>query len=147
MSWLLWLLGAIVFGVIEMLSLDFIFIMLAGGALGGMVAAFATSSLAIQVVTFALISALLLFLVRPAVKGWMENHSPNLRTNAHALVGKRAVILEDVTDRGGLVKLAGEDWSARSSRPGEVFVVGMDVTVVRIEGAFAIVGPLDWNRG
>jgi membrane protein implicated in regulation of membrane protease activity len=51
-------------------------------------------------------------------------------------------VLAPVTDRAGLVKLAGEDWSARSAGPGQTFEVDEVVEVVDIDGATAVVGPL-----
>lgn len=139
MAWLLWLIGAIVLAIVEMFTIDFIFLMLAGGALGGMVAALAGGPLWVQVLAFAGVSTLLLFLARPAVKSWMESRTPETRTNFKALRGRTAEVVTEVSTRGGRVKLAGEIWSARSARPGEVFHEGQNVLVVDIEGAFALV--------
>ena len=40
---------------------------------------------------------------------------------------------------GGRVKLAGEEWSARSFMPDEVYEPGTQVEVAKIEGATALV--------
>jgi membrane protein implicated in regulation of membrane protease activity len=64
-------------------------------------------------------------------------------TGVAALVRRPAVVLADVTDRSGLVKLAGETWTARTRTPGEVLREGSDVVVLAIDGATAVVGPAD----
>lgn len=143
MAWLLWLGGALVGAIIEMFTLDFIFIMLAGGALGGMIAALVGGNVVIQVIAFAAVSVLLLFLVRPAAKAWMDHHTPDSRTNVHALIGRTAEVVARVTDDGGRVKLVGEVWTARAARPHEVFEEGRDVLVVAIDGAYAVVTGLE----
>jgi membrane protein implicated in regulation of membrane protease activity len=68
-------------------------------------------------------------------------HPPLVREGSYALVGKKAVVLEEVTGTQGLVKLAGEVWSARSLDENQVIPVGAMVDVMEIEGATAIVYP------
>jgi len=62
-----------------------------------------------------------------------------LRTGAAALEGARAIVLQRVDDRGGRVKIGGEEWSARSYVPDEAFEVGTQVEVAQIQGATALV--------
>lgn len=140
MIWLWWIVLALVLGIVEMLSLDLVFLMLAGGALAGGLTSFITPELWIQVVVASVAATALLFLARPAAKRWMLAHSPNKRMNVSALVGRHATVVAEVTAAGGRVKLGGEVWSARSSSRGDVFPEGADVVVVRIDGAFAVVG-------
>jgi membrane protein implicated in regulation of membrane protease activity len=68
-------------------------------------------------------------------------HTPLVREGSYALVGKKAVVLEEVTDSGGLIKLAGEVWSARTFDENQVIAPGTLVDVMEIEGATAIVYP------
>ena len=65
MAWLWWLGASLVMGVIETLTADLTFLMFAGGALGGAVAAALGAPLWIQVLVFAVISVLLLVAIRP----------------------------------------------------------------------------------
>ena len=62
-----------------------------------------------------------------------------IRTGAAALEGARAVVLQRVDEQGGRVRIGGEEWSARSYVPDEVFDPGAQVEVARIEGATALV--------
>jgi membrane protein implicated in regulation of membrane protease activity len=64
---------------------------------------------------------------------------PSLRTGTAALVGARAVVLQRVDENGGRIKLGGEEWSARSFVPDQVFEPGARVEVAEIQGATALV--------
>lgn len=135
--WLWWLGAALALAAVEMMTLDFMFLMLAIGALVAMVLAALGLGFTGQVVTFALASLLLLFLVRPVLKRRLLENTPLAVTNAAALKGRDALVTEPVTELAGTVKLAGETWSARPQWDGETFAIGERVRVARIEGATA----------
>lgn len=136
--WLIWVGLALLLALVELLTLSFFCLMLAGGALAAAVAAFSGASLVVQVVVFVAVATLLLGIVRPiAVRRFAATRREE-RTGAEALIGRDALVLEAVTDRSGLVKLAGERWTARSTE--RAFEVGETVEVVRIDGATAVVG-------
>lgn len=141
--WLLWLAAALAAGLTEIATVDFFFLMIAGGALVAAVTAGVGLPVSLQVVVFSISSGTLLFTVRPPLKRWARR-VPAIATNTAALVGQEARVLETVTDLAGLVKLAGEVWTARiapGSAPGPQtsLEVGSDVQVLRIDGATAIV--------
>ncbi len=138
-QWLGWVGAALVLGLIEVASLDLVFVMLTLGALAAAGVAFAGGSFVVQVLVFVGTSALLLAVVRPLAVRKLKPAGPGQRTNVAAQVGRRAEVLSTVTDRAGLVKLTGEDWSARSARPSRQFEVGQLVQVVEIDGATAVV--------
>ena len=138
MDWAWWLGAALVLAVVEILSLDLVLIMFAGGALvAGLLGALGVP-LPLQIVGFAVASALLLFALRPWLLRHLRDRVPLVETNAAALRGRTAVVVSDVTERAGRVKLAGEVWTARTEND-EVVPVGEEVVVVRIMGATAIV--------
>jgi len=68
-------------------------------------------------------------------------HPPLVREGSYALVGKKAVVIEEVTGTHGLVKLAGEVWSARALDEDHAIPAGAVVDVMEIDGATAIVYP------
>ena len=138
MGWLWWLGAVLVLVVVEMLTVDLIFLMLAGGAFAAMVAHLAGAELWVQVLAFAVTSVVLLFAVRPGAKRWMQRHTPTTLTNAEALVGREAVVLHDVSLQGGRIKLAGEVWTARA-KDNVVIREDSTVYVYKIDGAIAIV--------
>jgi membrane protein implicated in regulation of membrane protease activity len=61
------------------------------------------------------------------------------RTGTAALVGQSALVLQQVDDSGGRVKIGGEEWSAKPFLEGEALRPGEQVEVVQIDGATALV--------
>lgn len=122
---------------IEALTLDLLFASLAVGAVvGAVVAAFGAPVLA-QVLAAVGAALLTLVAIRPIGLRMLKTEGTD--TNVDALIGAGALVVERVDARGGRVKIGGEIWSARVSRPGAEFLVGVDVVVRSIEGATAVV--------
>lgn len=140
MEWLWWIGAALVLALIEILSLDFVFVMFAGGALAGAAANAAGAPLWVQIVVFAVVSIFLLFVLRPVLV--RRVHPAHTETNTAAHVGRTGAVLQDVTTTSGRIKLVGEVWSARSVEGAPVLPEGSTVRVVRIDGATAVVEPL-----
>ena len=111
--WLAWLGIALVLAAVEAATVDFVFIMFAGGALAGAVAAGLGASFPVQVVVAVATGILLLFTVRPIVKRQFMDGEVDHQIGASSLVGRSARVLQAVTDSDGRIKLAGETWSAR----------------------------------
>jgi membrane protein implicated in regulation of membrane protease activity len=124
--------------VAEVLSGDFVLLMLGAGALFGAASAAITGNVFIDVAVFAITSVGLLVLGRPALKRRFLS-GPGVKTNSDALIGARAVVLSTVDIGGGRVKLAGDTWSARTMHEGTLIEPGTTVTVVEISGATAVV--------
>ncbi|AEE45854.1 NfeD family protein [Cellulomonas fimi] len=137
-DWLWWVSGALVLGILEMLSLDLVLVMFAGGALAGGVAAGLGAPVPVQIAVACVTAVLLLFTLRPWLLRRLRARQPLVETNAAALVGREAVVMSTVTVEGGRVKLAGEVWSARAEA-GTAIAPGTPVRVARIEGATAVV--------
>ncbi|WP_046769984.1 NfeD family protein, partial [Jiangella alkaliphila] len=138
MSWIVWLLVAAMLGAAEFFTLTFALGMLAGAALVAAVVAGLGGAWLLQIAAFALAGAAGLLVVRPIARQHMS-HPPLTSEGSDALVGKRAVVIEDVTTDRGLIKLAGETWSARVLDGDQVIPAGSVVDVMEIEGATAIV--------
>jgi membrane protein implicated in regulation of membrane protease activity len=139
-QWLLWLAAALAATIIEVATVDFFFLMIAGGALITAMAAALHAGGPLQVIIFAASSIGLLLTVRPPMKRWAQS-TPGVAMNTAALIGREARVLETVTERAGRVKLAGEVWSARVVEGQPSLEVGSDVHIVRIDGATAVVAP------
>lgn len=138
-QWLWWIGAALAFGIIEMNSLDLIFLMLALGALVAGLAAGAGIPLVWQVLIFGVSAGLFVFALRPvALRYWrMEGRGTAVGVEGH--VGQSATVIEEVTDRTGLIKLRGENWTARADLAGARYQPDTIVTVQRIDGATAVV--------
>jgi len=138
-GWLVWVGLALVLGAVEAASVDFVFSMLAGGALAGAIAAALGASFAVQVIIACVVAGGLLAGVRPLAKRYFSVPEGHGGIGAGAQVGRSALVLETVTEHDGRVKLGGETWSART-QPGAVACLpGQEVQVVALEGATAIV--------
>lgn len=137
--WETWLMIAVALGVLELLSTDLILIMLAGGALVGMVIALFGVPVAVQIVLALATAVGLLALVRPGVVHRLHS-GPTLRTGAEALIGQRGFVLEPMSHvEPGRVKIGGEVWTAKPYDEDDRIDAGTTVDVVSIKGATAYV--------
>ena len=144
MEWLIWVGGALLLIVIETVTADLTFLMIAGGALGGGLTSFLGGPVWAQVVVFACVSTLLLFAVRPWAKRRLAATTPQMKTNVDALIGRPATTITAVDDGGGRVRLGGEEWSARLApvvQGTTRLEAGASVIVTEIDGAVAVVAP------
>ena len=89
--WAGWVSLAVVFGALELVSLDLFLIMLAGGALVGAVTDLLGGPIALQVILALVTAVALLGLVRPSVVQRLHK-GPTLKVGADALIGKRATV-------------------------------------------------------
>lgn len=137
---LIWLIAGVVLMAAEVISGDLVLLMLGAGALVAAGSAALTDNAVVDVIVFAVASAGLLWLARPALKRRFL-HTPVVRTGIEALVGKHGVVLSVVDNEGGRIKLDGDVWSARSFTEGQRIEPGTKVTVVEISGATAVVSP------
>ena len=139
-SWIVWLIVAAVLGVAELLTTTLAFGLLAVAAVAAAVVGAFHLSFALQLVAFAVAAGAGLGLVRPiAIKHIKQ--PPALRTGVAALVGRSAIVLEEVTEHGGRVRIDGEEWSSRPYDESLVIPVGTKVDVMQIKGATVLVYP------
>ncbi|MFC8096737.1 NfeD family protein [Streptomyces sp. NPDC057301] len=140
MPWFVWLLAAAALGVAEFFTLTLVFGLLAGAALVAAVVAGVGIGILGQLLALGAAAAAGFILVRPVALRQMTQQ-PITRDGTDALIGKRAEVMQEVTATRGLIKLSGEEWSARALDESLVIPVGALVDVMEIEGATAIVYP------
>ncbi|MEV7192060.1 NfeD family protein [Streptomyces sp. NPDC093510] len=140
MPWLAWLVAAAALGAAEFFTLTLVFGLLAGAALVTAVVSGLGIGLAGQLVAFAAAAAAGLVVVRPVALRHMAQ-APLTHEGSDALIGKRAEVMQEVTAFHGLIRLCGEEWSARALDESHVIPAGALVDVMEIEGATAIVYP------
>lgn len=139
-SWIVWLIVAAVLGVAELLTTTLAFGLIAVAAVVAAVVGGFHLALPIQLAAFVVASAAGLGLVRPVAVKHVKQ-PPMLRTGTAALVGRSAIVTEEVTEHGGRVKIDGEEWSSRPYDETLVIPVGTKVDVMQIRGATAVVYP------
>ncbi|MCP2167562.1 NfeD family protein [Goodfellowiella coeruleoviolacea] len=138
MAALLWLIAGVLLIAVEVLSGDFVLLMLGVGALAAAGITTLGADIVGSLVVFALASLGLITLARPALKRRLHA-GEHYRSNTEALVGSRATVLSTVNNHGGQVRIGGEVWSARSYDETQVLQPGQSVTVMDIAGATALV--------
>ena len=139
-SWIVWLIVAAVLGVAELLTTTLAFGRLAVAAVAAAVGGAFHLSVALQIVAVAVAAGAGLGFVRPiAIKHIKQ--PPALRTGVAALVGRSAIVLEEVTEHSGRVRIDGEEWSSRPYDETLVIPVGTKVDVMQIKGATVLVYP------
>ncbi len=140
-GWILWLVLFLGLAAVETLTLDLFFIMLSVGALAALVATFVGAGLVLQIVVFAVVSLLMILLVRPVAVRNLQKGPADRLDNVERLVGAVALALEPVTAHSGTVKIGGDTWTARSA-DGAALPAGTRLSVARIDGATAVVEPV-----
>ncbi len=137
-DWQAWVGLAVLLGALELFSLDLILLMLAGGAILGMVAAIIGLPVVAQVLVALAGSVAALALVRPSVVKRLQG-GPTLVLGHDALVGRQALVIERVTAHGGQIKVGGDIWTARPYDEDLVIEPGATVDIFQIKGATALV--------
>ena len=138
-AWLVWSIAAVALVIGEIMTPGLFFLgPIALAAVAGAVSSLLGAPLWLQLIVFAGASFASLALLRPIARRHLRMPHA-IRTGAAALVGAHAVVLQRVDANGGLVRIGGEDWSARAYMPDQVLEPGVQVEVAEISGATALV--------
>lgn len=137
MAALIWLIVGILLVIAEVLSGDFVLVMLGAAALAAAGASALGAADLVSVLVFAATSLGLIVGARPVIKRRLQL-GQSIPMHHEALLGSKAVTLSTVDDKGGQVKIGGDTWSARTLE-GLVIEPGTAVTVIEISGATAVV--------
>jgi membrane protein implicated in regulation of membrane protease activity len=140
-AWIFWIALILIFVIVEVLTVDFTFLMLALGSVGGLLTDLVGAPWWVQLIVASVLSLLLLFAVRPPLLRALRRGGDPALSNVDALLGLSATVTADFDGGSGHVKLAnGETWTARlRDAPAIPLHTGDRVTVVAIEGATAVV--------
>ena len=137
MVWI-WVGIAVIFAVIEALTVGLTTIWFAGGAMAAALVSKVTDSIFIQVLIFLLVSLVLLFFTRPiALK---KLNRVTVKTNLDAIVGSTAVADSDINaDERGQVTADGKVWTAVLAEGSGQVKAGDRIVIEAIEGVKLIV--------
>lgn len=130
----IWLIVAIVLVIVEICTAAFGSICFAIGAAVSALAAGLGLGLTWQIVIFAAVSLLTFIFLRPFMLKFMDRKSKDVKTNAEALIGRKAVVSEriDASQLTGRVAVDGDDWKA-VSEDGSVIEKGTFVEIVKMD--------------
>jgi len=141
MSWVVWIIAAVVLAVGEILTLSFFLAPFAAGALLAALVSAVGGGLVGSWAIFVLTSLLLLLVVRPIARSHRKQPA-QLRTGTAALIGGKGTVVERVAnlEAVGAIRLDnGEVWTARAYDEDRSYDIGARVEVMEIRGATALI--------
>ncbi|MGN0467648.1 MAG: NfeD family protein [Acutalibacteraceae bacterium] len=135
---IMWIVLAIVFAVIEAVTVQIVTIWFAVGAVGAIIAYVLGANEIVQLTVFVAVSLLTLIIARPYLKKFTKTQVQP--TNADMYIGKQALVTERIDNNNatGQAKIGGSLWTARSA-DGSVIEKDSLVSVMSIEGVKLIV--------
>jgi len=141
--WIAWLVLALLFVIIELMTLEFTFLMLATGTLiGGLGVNLLGGPWWLQVLAAAVVSALLLFTIRPLLLRALHRSSGPHPTNVDAIAGLGGRFVTPFANDIGAARLDnGELWSVTATATSAPIVVGDRIVVVAVRGAMVEIAP------
>jgi membrane protein implicated in regulation of membrane protease activity len=134
-----WIALAVVLAAAEIFTSTFVLLMLAVGALAAAAVAGLDGPVVLQGLTFAVVSVLALYGVRPMLSGFLHRSAESAPMGLAAIEGSDGLVLERVDLDHGLIKIDGEMWSARPFDVTQTFDEGERVRVIEVRGATALV--------
>jgi membrane protein implicated in regulation of membrane protease activity len=145
-SWLvLWIILAALFAVTEILTVAFVAIFFALGAIAAAIVAWLDGSVALQMLAFAITGIVLLAITRPVLKRRLQ--SPSIPTNVNRMVGRTGIVTIPIDNDSntGQIRVGTEFWTARWPEDAQASVIPVDarVGIVAVEGVTARVLPRD----
>ena len=135
----IWLVAGLVLIAAEVLSGEFVLLMLGGAALLAGGASLLVAGPIVGGAVFVVSAGLLVFAVRPPLRRKLERGLGHHEPHVKRLVGASAVVVRRVDGHGGQVKIGGDLWSARAVDADDVLEPGEHATVMEISGATALV--------
>lgn len=138
---IIWLVLMVLFLIAEAATVTVTSLWFAAGAMVALLASVLGAKFWLQVVLFLVVSAAMLFALRPMVRKYF---TPKLtRTNVDAIIGSQGYVTADIDNMAatGTVKLGAMEWTARSA-DGSPIPKGTLVKVEHIEGVKAFVIPV-----
>lgn len=137
MLWI-WIGLIVAFVIIEAVTIQLVTIWFALGSVAGLIAFACGLDTWLQILLFAVVSAISLVATRPFVKKFTRGRKQP--TNADRYIGKEAIVTESIdnAEARGAVKIGGLVWTARTV-DSESVDIGDKVVVESIEGAKLLV--------
>lgn len=136
--YIIWAAAIVLFAVLEGVTAQLVSIWFVLGAVAGLISAFCSAPVILQVIIFIAVTVIALIATRPLVKKFINTKAE--KTNADRCIGSEAMVIEEINNLipTGQVKINGAVWSARSA-DGAVIPKDTIVTVDKIEGVKLIV--------
>lgn len=137
MLWI-WIGLIVIFVIVEAATVQLVTVWFAVGGIAGLIAYAFGLEIWMQILIFAVVSAVALAVTRPFVKRFTKGRKQP--TNADRYIGQEATVTEPISNElsKGAVRIGGLEWTARTVDNSEVDK-GERVSVEAIEGAKLLV--------
>lgn len=133
----IWIIAAVVFSILEAITLGLTSLWFAMAAVVALIAALLGAPFFVQVILFAVFSILFLMVTKPLAKDLLKIGGE--RTNSDRIIGEKGIVTTEILPFSmGQVKVQGQIWSALAE-DGEPINVNETVLVQSIEGVKLIV--------
>lgn len=128
--WLFWIIVTCACLILELSSGDFFITCFAIGGVFGIIASVAGLPFWAQVLIWAILSMLSIWLIRPRLLRRFHSKEHERSSNADALIGRVGTVIEPITSQeSGYVQVDGDQWKAVSDS-GETFQKGDKAKIV-----------------
>ena len=135
MDILIWVLLAVVFIIMELITASFFLVWLGVGSVVAAILNYLGFDIYIQFTAFVVVSAILILMTRKFANRITPKSTK--KTTADRLIGKKAKIIRKIDDGNFVVRVAGEEWSAHTNDPVDVDdmvkIVGINSIILIIE--------------
>ncbi|EKF49249.1 nodulation efficiency protein D (NfeD) [Thermosipho africanus H17ap60334] len=127
----------------EILTPTFFIFWFGVGALASALVAFFVGNTIWELVTFIVVSGILVILTRPLANKISGKQTRKI--NVDEIIGKHALVLEDINNKAGtgIIKVNGDTWRAFSNDDEIVIKKGEYVKILQVEGAHVVVEKID----
>ena len=141
--WLLWLIVACAFAILEMFTAGFMVLWLSVAALVTLLFSLIfPEAFALQLIIWGILSVVLLFFTKKFADKVNSNPIP---TNVYSVIGKKANVIIEINGEKstGQVKVDGDVWSAKTEEFNAIIPVGSVVEILRVDGVKLVVKKID----
>lgn len=133
----IWIIAAVVFSILEAITLGLTSLWFAMAAVVALIAALLGAPFFVQVILFVVFSIIFLMVTKPLAKDLLKIGGE--RTNSDRIIGEKGIVTTEIMPFSmGQVKVQGQIWSALAE-DGEPINVNETVLVQSIEGVKLIV--------
>lgn len=143
--WLIWLIAAIVFLIIEVCSGTVVALCLAVGCLLAIIPAAFDSPVVVQFIVAAIGSVVSFLVLSPIIRKYRLNKATRRdeRSNMDALIGRTGVVTETIypENRQGRVRVDGDNWLAVADPQYCPIMIGENVEVLSYDSIVIKVKP------
>lgn len=138
--WLVWLVLAILFLIIELTTVALVSIWFAAGCLVAFIASLAGAELWLQILLMVVVSVILLMVFLLLRKKLGIFPGQKARTNADRLIGEIGEVIQDIDtlEAVGQVRVSGQIWSARTEED-RIIPIGEKVRILDLQGVKLVV--------